>query len=367
METKTVLKMKNSIYKTGLLLITALFLFSVTITAQEVTKDFHKEFSAPAGTALDLSNRYGNITVETWNQDQIVIDVKVTVEMPDRDRAERLLNYIDVQFDEGDNVVSAKTIIDEKFNFSGWGSGSRKFSIVYKVKMPVDSDLKLTNRYGNTDLMELQGMVNLDIKYGNLIADKLTRGNVKPLSRISLAYGKADIEEAGWLDLYIRYSPEMMISRSQALLLDSKYSKIRIEETSSLVGESRYDNVRIGNINNLVIENGYDDVNIEMLSKKLDFTGSYGSFTVERVAEGFESLNVDSRYTGVRLGIAESASYELDAKVTYGGLKLDEDNFKYQRRIVENNSNEMAGVVGKEENPSARVRVQSSYGTVRLF
>ncbi len=359
--------MKNSIYKHGLLIITTVCVLSATLRAQEVTKDFHKQYSAPAGTVLDLSNKYGNITVQTWNQDQIIIDVKVTVEMPDRDRAERLLNYIDVQFDEGNNTVSARTIIDEKFNFSGWGSGSRKFSIEYNVKMPVDSDLKLTNRYGNTDLAELNGMVNLDIKYGDLLADKLTRGNVKPLSRVALAYGKANIEEAGWLDLYIRYSPEMIISRSQALLLDSKYSKIRIEETSSLVGESRYDNVRIGKINNLVLENGYDDVNIEMLSKKLDFTGSYGSFSVERVAAGFETLSIDSRYTGVRLGIEESASYELDAKVSYGGLKLDEDNFKYQKRIVENNSNEMSGVVGKEENPSSRVRVQASYGTVRLF
>jgi hypothetical protein len=367
METKTVLKMKNSIYKQGILLISALCFLSVTLIAQEVTKDFHKEFSAPAGTSLDLSNKYGNITVESWNQDQIVIDVKVSVEMPDRDRAERLLEYIDIQFDEGNNIVSAKTIINEKFNFSGWGSGSRKFSIVYNVKMPVDSDLRLTNRYGNTDLDELSGMVNLDIKYGDLEATKLTRGNVKPLSRIALAYGKAEIEEAGWLDLYIRYSPGMMISRSQALLLDSKYSKIQLEETSSLVGESRYDNIRIGSINNLVLENGYDDVNIELLSKKLDFNGSYGSFSIERVTDGFESISVDTRYTGVRLGIEESASYALDAKVSYGGLKLDEDNFNYERRIIENNSNELSGVVGKVENPSSRVRVQASYGTVRLF
>jgi len=237
--------MKKLIYKPQMLLISALFLISVTLQAQQVTKEYHKEFVAAPGTTVDISNKYGNATVQSWNQDQVVIDVKVTVEMPDKQRAEKLISYIDVQFNEEGNLVSAKTVIDEKFNFSVWGSKSRRYSIIYNVRMPVGADLKLSNRYGNTDIDELQGSVNLDIKYGDLLAEKLTRGNEKPLSKIALAYGKASIDEAGWLDLYVRYSPGMKISKSQALLLDSKYSKIQIGETSSMGGESKYDNVRI--------------------------------------------------------------------------------------------------------------------------
>jgi hypothetical protein len=69
---------------------------------------------------------------------------------------------------------------------------------------------------------------------------------------------------------------------------------------------------------------------------------------------------------GVNLGIEESASYKLEAKVSYGGLKYNEDGFKNQRRIVENNSTELSGTVGKEENPSSKVNIVASYGTVRL-
>ncbi len=41
----------------------------------------------------------------------------------------------------------------------------------------------MANKYGNTDIDELHGLMNLDIKYGNLTAGKLTRGNVKPLEQ----------------------------------------------------------------------------------------------------------------------------------------------------------------------------------------
>ena len=305
------------------------------------------------------------MVIQSWDKDQIVIDVKVTVEMSNKEKAQRFLDYIDVQFSESSDAITAKTVIDDKFNFTGWGD-SRKFSIDYNIKMPVGTDLTLANRYGNTDIDELHGLLDLEIKYGNLTAGKLTRGNIKPLSKLNIAYGKGKIDETGWLDLTERYVGNMEIIKSQALLLDSKYSKLFLGETSSVVGESKYDNLRIDNINNLVLENGYTTTNIGELTKKLTYNGSYGSFTVDRIPAGFESIDVETHYMGVRLGIDESANYKLDAKVKYGGLKFDEDNFRNQRRIVENNSNEVSGTMGKEESPTARVNVLASYGSVKL-
>ncbi|HKK43279.1 MAG TPA: hypothetical protein VJ963_12775 [Bacteroidales bacterium] len=359
--------MKKSIYKQGTLLFAALLLFSLTSSAQEVSKKYHEEYTAGAGTTLDLNNKYGDIVVETWDKDQIVINVKVTIDMSNREKAEKLLEYIDVQFNQDGNNISAKTVIDNKFNFSGWGSGSKKFSIDYNVKMPSVTALNLTNKYGNADLDELKGLVNIDIKYGNLAATKLSRGNIKPLNTIYLAYGKGTIDDAGWLNMTIRYCGSMEIDKCQALLLDSKYSKISIGESSSVVSESKYDNIRIDEINNLVIDNGYTGVTIGTLNKKLEYNGSYGSLNVDRIPAGFESVDVETRYMGVKLGIDESADYKLDAKVSYGGLKYNENNFRNHRRIVENNSTEVSGVIGGEESPQSTVHVVSSYGSVRLY
>ena len=193
MITKIKRKMKKSVYKAGMLLFISLFLVSVAVSAQELTKEFHKEYTAGAKT-LQISNRYGDVVIQSWDKDQIVIDVKITVEMSNKEKAQKFLDYIDVQFSEGTNAITAKTVIDDKFNFTGWGD-SRKFSIDYTIKMPVGTDLTLANRYGNTDIDELHGLLDLEIKYGNLTAGKLTRGNVKPLSKLNIAYGKGKIDE----------------------------------------------------------------------------------------------------------------------------------------------------------------------------
>ena len=366
MEIKINRKMEKLTYKSGMLVILTAALLSFQLPAQEVSKDFHKEFNADKSTTLDLTNKYGDVAITGWDKNQIVIDVKVVVRYPDKSKAEKYLDYINVDFSEANNTVTAKTVIDENFNFHGWGS-VREFKINYTIKMPFASSLTLANRYGNTDIDELWGLVNLDIKYGGIEIDKLKRGNEKPLNRLAIAYGKGNIGEVAWLDLYSRYTSTLTIEKSQALLIDSYKSTLKIGETSSIVGEAKYDTYSIDKINNLVLSTEYTNVNVNDLARKLNFEGSYGSLNVDEIPAGFESLDVDVRYSGVRLGIAESASYKLDAEASYGGIKYPEENLKFNRRIVENTSTVISGVVGKEESPNSVVKVKTSYGTVKLF
>lgn len=367
MKTKIMSNMKNQAYKTAGLLLASLFLVTATMSAQEeVKKEFHKEYTAKPGSRVDLNNRYGDIVVQTSQTDQVIINVKVTVRYPNREKAEKLLSYIDVQFNEGSDFVSAKTVIDDKFTFNGWSNDSRRFSIDYDVKMPVWMNLGLMNKYGNTELDDLQGLVDLDIKYGNLTAGKLARGNEKPYNTLTLSYGKGAIDEAGWMDATIRYCGNLAIPKCQALLLDSKYSSVQIGTISSLVGETKYDKLRIDEINNLVLDAGYADVTVGSLANKLQFTGGYGSLNVDQVPKGFESVSVDTHYMGVKVAIDESASYKLNAHVSYGSVKFNEENFQNQKRIIDNNSSEISGVVGKESNPASTVTIESAYGGVKL-
>jgi len=357
--------MKKLLSKRGLLLAAAALLAS-QIWAQEVSKEFRKEFSADAGTITELNNRYGNIIVTGWNNDKVEIYVKVSIEMPDKSRAERLLNMIDVQFGESDGRVSAKTVIDEDFNFSGWGT-NRKFSINYTVKMPLNSGLEVVNRYGNVDIGELAGRVFIDVKYGNLTAAKLTRGNEKPLNRIEIGYGKMLVKSGNWLDLYLRYATLAELPSCQALLIDSKYSKLRIGTVNSAVITARYDNYSIDNINNLVIDKGYTTLSVNNAGKKISIEGSCGSVNIDHVSKDFEMIEVNTRYTGVRLGIDPAASYRLEGRSSYSGIRVPEELLTVRKRIVENTSTEIEGLIGKNKDATAYVKVESSYGSVKLY
>ncbi len=359
--------MEKQIFNNRLLILAVFGLMVNAVQAQEVTKEFRKEYSADKNTIVEINNKYGNVVISNWDNDKVEIYVKVTIELPDRSRAEKLINLIDVEFLESENRVSARTVIDQKFTFSGWGIPGRKFSINYAVKMPYYCNLELINRYGNTDIDEIRGYINLDIKYGNLTITRLTRDDEKPLNKISLSYGKGLVKEAGWLDIYLRYASLFELPTTRALLLDSRYSKIKADQISSYVGVSKYDNIQIGKINNLVLETGYTTLNVEYLEKKLQVYGSYGSVSINYVPQNFQSIDIDTRYTGVRIGIDKDANYKLKGHTSYSSIKFNEDNFVVRKRIIDNNSSEIEGIVGDEKLAQATINISSSYGSVRLY
>jgi hypothetical protein len=111
---------------------------------------------------------------------------------------------------------------------------------------------------------------------------------------------------------------------------------------------------------------GYTDLQFRKVTKKLEVETKYGKLSVENIPAGFESVSVSAGYCAVRLGIDPSACYKLDARSSYGSVKLDDDNFSPERRIVGNTSTELSGKVGKCSNPTATVSVETSYGAVRL-
>jgi len=55
------------------------FLTIIPALAQQhrMNKDFSQSYSVGQNDELEISNRYGNVTINTWNQRQISVNVKI--------------------------------------------------------------------------------------------------------------------------------------------------------------------------------------------------------------------------------------------------------------------------------------------------
>jgi hypothetical protein len=347
----------------------AVLLCAATLSASavEVKKDFHREMVPTDQTTLTVINKFGSVVTETWSEKNIVIDVTVKVEHSSAERANKLLEMITVNFTETGGNLTAETVFSNEFSSINWKGGSNTFSINYNIKMPAYINLDVTNKYGNTDIDEVSGLTNLTVKYGDLTVSKLTRGNVKPLNSLVVAYGKATVDEVGWAEINARYCGQFSIERATALLVDSRYSKISIGEVSSLVADAKYDGYKITASNNVVLMAGYTDISIGMVNKKLEVETKYGNLSVDRIPAGFSGVSVKAGYCSVKLGVDPAACYTLKANSSYGSVKIDDANFSPNKRIVGNTSTELDGKVGKCNNPTAEVTVDASYGSVRLY
>ncbi len=338
---------------------------SLTANASEVSKKLNHEFKIDENSTLVLQNKYGKIDVQNWSEKKISIEVEIVIQHPDKEKAEKLLEYLDVNFSTSGNECKAVTIINDKFNKlkgNNWGNG-KKFHINYTVKMPKDLDLDLYNKYGDVFIDELTGFSKINVKYGNLQANKILRNKTKPLSSIILGYGKGNVSEVGWMKIEIKYS-KLEIEKSRALVVQSKYSKLYIDEASSIVSESKYDTYEIGTIDNFVIEGAYSGYKIGYLGKKLSLDTKYTGTTVEKIPASFELIKISNSYGGIKLGIVSDASYHLKGESRYAKISFPSSN--NMNRIEKSSSATYDGIVGSSSNPEAKIVITTSYGSVKL-
>jgi len=359
--------MKKRIFNTGLI---GVVLLSVTLSVwalppDRVIKKYHKSYPATHKTVLSIQNKYGDVNLENWEKDSISIDVKIMVEYPDREKAQKLLGYLKVDFNiQGDNI-SAVTVIDNDFSRYGrhfWGN-EKKFSIDYTIHTPAYINYNLLNKYGNAFINKIDGKINIEIRYGHLKINKLTQGNHKPLNNIILAYSKGTIEEANWLMLNLKYS-RLEINHVSALAGETRYSKLYTGDVSSIVLESKYDTYRFGKLNNLFVEAGYGDIEADEVRKKVMLETRFTDVSVKNIPAGFTSIEVDNEYGHIKLDIDSVASYRLTGSTSYCAIHYPESD--RISRITKNNSSEVHGFIGKDRNSVSTVKIKSRYGTVDL-
>ena len=348
------------------LAIIALFLSSNFTWAanDKFSKILKEEFNATGSTELSLNNKFGDIEVNNWDKDLISIEVEISVDVNDEDKANRILSYVDVNFFENGNTVSAETVFDSKLEKGSWGNNNYDLDIQYRVHIPEYISLSVENKYGDTFINNLSGKLYCDIKYGKIKINQLSRGDDKPLNEVNIAYGNGYFEKVGWLKANIKYST-FEIEEGKALILISKYSKFYLEEASSLVAESKYDVYEIGGLNNFVVSAGYSNYKIEEITKTFQAESKYTHVKVENIPPGFEKISIENAYGGYKIGIDENSSYIIDGEADYSKIYYPDNNSNVNR-IIENNEMNVSGLVGNDSNTKSVVDVETRYGNVKL-
>lgn len=354
-------------WATVLLVMAVMSNISKGFAFDRLNKSYQKEFAVSGVESVRIENRFGQVNIENWDKPAIFIQVEVVVEHPSREKSERMLSAISVTIEQEGSQVVAVTSIDEKLmNSIGGnilGSSTKEIRIDYSVKMPRNLNLELSNRFGDVFINEITGRCRLNIKYGNLKANRLFFGNNTPISSLTLGYGNATIDEVDWFKLDVKYS-SITINRARALAVLSKYSKFNVDQTSSVVVDSKYDNFNIGRVTNLIGESGYTNYRIERLEKKMDVTSRYGDVRIATVSSAFELIQFRGSYSSITAVIPDDASYTLEGAAAYGSITYGSVN--RVSRIEGNTKVEVSGTVGGKSNPGAKVIVDVKYGNARL-
>lgn len=328
--------------------------------AYEKTKTITKDFDVHSDAVLNISNKYGNVDIASWNENRISIKVTITVKGKKESKVLDRLDMIDVDFEAARSEVSAKTRIGKSSSW-GWGNNNNlSMEINYLIKMPVSNSLNVNNDYGAIFLDDLDGSASINCDYG-----KINIGELRNMrNSINLDYtNKSTIEFMKNGDINADYST-LHVEKGGNMDLNADYSHMSFGTINSLEYNCDYGDLDVESVEKADGNSDYMHVSIGSLGVLGSFSSDYGSIKIKKVSKDISKLTVNTSYANIKLGIEEGASFDIVAQMQYSGFEFD-SGFTFNKQIEKNSSKYYEGYYNKA-NSGNLISLETSYGGINL-
>jgi hypothetical protein len=304
-------------------LILLVCLLSVVWTTSEAArpdvtkkKEFSESFKVSGGDELSIDNRYGSITITTWNKKEVAFRVVVTSKARKESDAQKQIDRVNVSLRKTGGTVYGETTLD---NVRGNNSGY-SLSIDYYVSMPSNLATTLAQKYGDINIpSDLDEACTIELKYGTLQAADFA----KHLT-LEAKYSTFIIGNAPSVTMEIGYCSGSKIKNvSGDLTIDSKYSDLKAGKIGKLHLEDKYSNFDIDEVGYMAVDSKYSKFTIRSLRERLNGEFGYCQLSVKALSAGFSNVSMDCRYSDVNIKVSEQAAFRFEASdLKYGSASV---------------------------------------------
>lgn len=369
-------------YKIGTYLLFFLFGSGVTsanpLFKKQLTKEIHESFEVDSDALLGVQNKYGNITIATWDRNTISVDVLIKVKTTSESKGQTYLEGINIDFSASNSKIGMKTVYPDQENSSWWSSwwnnsNNIDFEVHYTIKAPKGISTNLINKYGTITQASIGGWSKATNKYGDIIFDNVG-GNVT----LNLGYGKAKINKAKNVIVDIKNSTlnigdcddikmeskycDFTIGNCGDMQLDSKYDEFTIKSAGEIVNNGKYDTFKIGEAESLIIDTKNTTVDINKLNKMCKVDTKYGSIKIKSTSPGVELISIESKYTEYNFGI--DSDFHLKFLGDYSDLSIDVPHQKYHS-VEEGKELQVKAFRGSKD-AKLKISVDIKYGGLKI-
>ena len=281
-------------------------------------KDVVKRFKVYPNSTLDITNKYGKIEMVNWDKDSIMIETYLRIQTNSASRMSKLRNTIDFDFSVTNHYIVAKTVFKTSGNSIVVGIKNLAESLVYNgdevridyvVTIPKNINIRINNKYGDVYVDDINGDIRIIVANGGFKANNLT-GNVN----IDLSFGDGTLNRMDKGHLGLLYE-DFTLKEANQLNLDSKSSKINIENIESLKVQSRRDKLQLGNVKFLTGATDFSDIWVNSLSEEMNLNMKFGSISADNIRKGFSFVNINSELTDLSLFFERGSMFQFD--ITY--------------------------------------------------
>lgn len=354
--------MKKKLFSFNFVLLVLLCASSYTIAeSTEKSKVINKNYKVSANDKLTIENQFGKVSVETWDKNEIDVEITIKVSSKSESRTLSLLNEIDVNDIKINNNVNSKSVYLKTIIPTNTASlGKQNISIDYLVKMPATSPLNIQNKFGNVYMGDFKAALQLNVSYGSIKINKLYGDN----KRISVSFGSADIDHIDEVDLESKYS-KLSIEKINKGDIKNQFGKTYINDAGDVHISQKYGDLDIRKVNDIIATVEFSNLDIDALGKSADLTLKYsGNADLGQISSSVDVLKINAGFSTVYMKFSETADLDFNAQLRFGDLKINNIKINEYMKNVNENSNHKSykGKIGK--GGGGTLILDSNYSTI---
>lgn len=354
------------------IILTILFL-SLGTYAQliDLNKTIKKSFKILPESNVQISNKYGNVHIVPNETDSVRFEIEIKVADKQDEKVTKLLNSIDVQFNNSPYYIIAKTVLDE-YNGGVWSNisdiantvinGSSKVEINWIVYIPEKNEIKIENKYGSIYTTNHTGIFSIDLSNGDFQANNLS-GDTK----LKMAFGNAHVNTLLNATLDLTYM-EFNLKKATKLDVISKSSEVRIISVNEMYLNSRRDNYIIDSINIIKGETNFSTIKFRKIEKDAILNVKYGNLSFDELSANLKYFNIISSYADIYITVTKEFSGKVDITYRKSILALPEI-FNALPKVLSNTETQeykTTGMVGYEKPDATDFKLNINQGSLSV-
>lgn len=289
-----------------------LLLLSLTVVFAQVRqeRDYEKSFPVPQNAKVEIVSKYGEVIIQTWDQDSVKFEVIVKAEGRNSSIVRKSMEKVDIKFRRVGSLISAVTEVASGSGLfsnlmsevEGVVGPNNKLQVDYQVWLPENVDLSIENKFGDVYMADLSGKVDLNVSHGDIKAN-----HIHQTMNLKHSFGKSSFGKVDEAMLTLR-GAEIKVEESNKLNFESGSSEITIGKVNRVQFNSRNDKIRLVEVQEVICEGSFTDIIVDYVgsSARLDF--SYGDIYLSRINKDFNSIDVTGKSTDINL-VLNQASY----------------------------------------------------------
>jgi len=125
-------------------------------------RTFAERYPTGAAPVVSVSNEFGEITVDTWNERVVQVTAEITAGAETAETAAKLVQAIEIKVSPGEDLVEIKTLFPETRR----DMGRISLAVQYKITIPRDASLVADNFFGDVAARGIGGFIGMDVRYG---------------------------------------------------------------------------------------------------------------------------------------------------------------------------------------------------------